>query len=103
MNGSLMMASKYSHSNYKIHDYNISYLPASSKVHHIYLDPSQFPTCKAWLMCTNQGNGILHHIKSGMSSVRHTPLNEEMQTIFETEHLSVLEGGVVNEKVTPLA
>lgn len=38
-----------------------------------------------------------------MSSVRHTPFNEEMQTIFETENLSVLEGGVVNDKITPVA
>jgi len=38
-----------------------------------------------------------------MSSVRHTPFNEEMQTIFETENLSVLEGGVVNDKINPPA
>lgn len=34
-----------------------------------------------------------------MSSVRHTPFNEEMQTIFETDNLSVLEGGVVTSQV----
>lgn len=28
-----------------------------------------------------------------MGSVRHTPFNEEMQTIFETDNLNVLEGG----------
>jgi len=34
-----------------------------------------------------------------MSCVRHTPFNEEMQTIFETDNLSVLEGGVVTSQV----
>lgn len=33
-----------------------------------------------------------------MSSVRHTPFNEEMQTIFETDNLAVLEGGVVSNQ-----
>lgn len=34
-----------------------------------------------------------------MGNVRHTPFNEEMQTIFETDNLAVLEGNMGNQPV----
>lgn len=94
-----MFVSKQSHSNYKMNHFNISQLPASSKIHHIYLDPCQFPRGRGWLDVGCDGKDILHDIKAQMGSVRHTPFNEEMQTIFETENLSVLEGNVINTTV----
>lgn len=61
------------------------------------MDPVAYHTPGGWLSATEQSDH-LQYIKSKMGLSRHTPFNEELQTIAECQNVSILEGSLNPKK-----